>query len=243
MTHRQPWPIIGLAFAACMSGAPAFANSAANADSAWQATGVSGAGREAIKTYAKSVPGMQVKAFRGETDVPHTVPEFLSLLADVNNLPAWVFNGKHAERPAGQPAGVVYMQFKGVWPTSDRDVLAKREVSQLADGSVLVETQQVAGYPEQAGHVRMPALRTTFKLTPLPSQWTHVAFETQVDVGGSIPSWLSNMVSTKAPRVTLEGVQAQLKKSKYQGKSLADLPDGIKPVGAAIKLPEEHLRP
>lgn len=237
MSRLQPWRMAGLAFAVSV------ACSFAVADTAWQATGVSGVGREAIKTYAKLVPGVQVKAFRGETDLPHTVPEFLSLLADVNNLPAWVFNGKHAERPAGQPAGVLYMQFKGVWPTSDRDVLAKREVSQLPDGSVLVETQQVAGYPEQAGHVRMPALRTTFKLTPLPNQWVHVDFETQVNVGGAIPSWLANMVSTKAPRVTLEGVQAQLKKPKYQGKTLADLPDGIKPQGSAIKLPEEHLRP
>jgi len=234
---RQPFVAAGLALWACLASTSAFA------DDVWQSTGVSGSGREAIKTYAKSVPGMQVKAFKGDTDVHHTVPEFLSLLADVENFPSWVFNGKHAERPAGQPSGVVYMQFKGVWPTSDRDVLVKREVRQLPDGSVLVVSQQLEGYPEQAGHVRMPSLRTSFKLTPLPSQWTHVEFETQVDVGGAIPSWLANMVSTKAPRVTLEGVQAQLQKPKYQGKSLADLPDGVKPSGAAIKLPEEHLRP
>lgn len=237
MFARQSLMSACLALAVCSVGMPA------HADATWASTGVFGSGREAVKTYAKSVPGMQVKAFRGETDVPHTVPEFLSLLADVGNMPAWVFNGKHAERVAGQPHGVLYIQFNGVWPTSDRDVQVKRELSQQTDGVVRIDTREWPGYPEQPGYVRMSALHTVFKLTPLPGQWTHVEFETQVDVGGAIPSWLANMVSTKAPRVTLQGLQAQLQKAKYQGKTLKDLSEGFKASGAAIKLPEDHLQP
>lgn len=207
----------------------------------WESTGESGQGREAVKTWARSVDGMAVKAFKGVTEVHHTVPEVLSLLSDTANLPNWVFNVRQSMHLVGQPVAHLYLQFKGIWPASDRDVLVRRQASQLPSGVVLVETREVEGYPEQDGYVRMRLLRNTFKLTPLPGQWTRIEFETQIDVGGLIPAWIANIVSTKAPRVTLEGLHKQIQLPKYQGKTASDLPKGISKEGAVLKLPPEHL--
>jgi hypothetical protein len=43
--------------------------------------------------------------------------------------------------------------------------------------------------------------------------------------------WLANMVATKAPLVTLEGLQAQLEKPRFKNAGQDDLPavfDGIR---------------
>jgi hypothetical protein len=165
----------------------------------------------------------------------------LSLLSDTANLHNWVFNVRQGSHLAGQPTANVYLQFKGIWPAADRDVLVKRQASQLPSGVVLVETREVEGHPEQEGYVRMRMLRNTFKLTPLPGQWTRIEFETQIDVGGLIPAWIANIVSTKAPRVTLEGIHRQINLPKYQGRTVSDLPPGFSKEGAVLKLPPEHL--
>jgi hypothetical protein len=170
---------------------------------------------------------MQVNAFKGVTELPYSIPVVLSLLSDTSNLHNWIFNCRHAERLSGLPADQVYLQFKGVWPASDRDVLVRRHASQLPNGGALVETREIDGHPAHPDYVRMRMLRNTFRLTPMPGEWTKLEFETQVDVGGMIPSWIANLVSTKAPRVTLEGIHSQIKRPQYQGQKMRDLPAGF----------------
>ncbi len=145
-------------------------------------------------------------------------------------------------QPDKYSADHTYARFKGIWPASDRDVLFRSTVTQQADGSVLVDSLQVEGYPAQDGFVRMPYLHNTFRLVPLKGQWTRVEFETQVDLGGLVPTWLANAVSTKAPLVTLEGLKAQVGQARYQIKSVQELPTHYH-TGKLIDLPASHLQP
>lgn len=39
-----------------------------------------------------------------------------------------------------------------------------------------------------------------------------------------MPVWLANLVSTKAPRVTLEGLKEQLEKPRFANATREDLP-------------------
>ena len=64
---------------------------------------------------------------------------------------------------------------------------------------------------------------------------------TQVDLGGQVPTWLANLVSTKAPLVTLQGIKNRLPQPAYQVRAVKDLSahlfDGPPPV-----LPADHLK-
>lgn len=201
-----------------------------------------GQGREDISTWVRSVDGMAVKAFKGVTEVHQTTLTVLALLADIPGLSNWVYHCQSSVQPDKYSADHTYARFKGIWPASDRDVLFRSNVTQQADGSVLVDSQQVEGYPPQDGFVRMPYLHNTFRLVPLKGQWTRVEFETQVDLGGLVPTWLANAVSTKAPLVTLEGLKAQVGQARYQIKSVQELPTHYH-TGKLIDLPASHLQP
>ena len=199
-----------------------------------------GEGREGVSTWARPAEGMAVKEFKGETEVHQSMLAVLALLSDVSNLPNWVFNCKLAQHPAGLPGEQNYMQFRGIWPASDRDALVKSVANQKADQSVVLQTGHVAGYPVREDFVRMPYLANEFRLTPLKDGWTRVEFETRVDLGGLVPAWLAGLVSTKAPLVTLEGLQRELKKPKYQAvKSSKELPTEFWR-GPPMVLPEGH---
>lgn len=213
----------------------------AHAGNEWEAVR-QGQGREDISTWVRSVDGMAVKAFKGVTEVHQTTLTVLALLADIPGLNNWVYHCQSSIQPDKYGVDHTYARFKGIWPASDRDVLFRSTVTQQADGSVLVDSQQVEGYPPQAGFVRMPYLHNTFRLVPLKGQWTRVEFETQVDLGGLVPTWLANAVSTKAPLVTLEGLQAQVGQARYQIKSVQELPTHYHK-GKLIDLPASHLQP
>ncbi len=197
--------------------------------------------RDDIATWSRPVEGMAVKAFKGQTEVPVTAWAVLALLADTDSLAAWVFQGKQSTHPEGTPADQAYLRFKGVWPADDRDVLIRTTVRQQADGRILVDSREVAGWPQQGCCVRIPLLKNTFTLTPLPGRWTRVEFQTQIDLGGLVPSWLANAVSTEAPLKTLQGLRKLVVKPAYQISSPTQLPTQYHP-GGVFTLPEAHLQ-
>ncbi|MDO9271731.1 MAG: START domain-containing protein [Rugosibacter sp.] len=197
-------------------------------------------GREGINTWARTVEGMAVKEFKGVTEVHASILSVMSLMNDIPNLPSWVFNCRLAERPVGTSKDHRYMQFNGIWPASDRDVLVKVYASQQNDHSISIITNHVDGYAERDGFVRMPYVRSSFRITPLKDGWTKVEYETRVDLGGLVPAWLAGMVSTKAPFVTLEGLQREIKQAKYQTiKSPKELTADLWR-GAPMVVPEGH---
>lgn len=212
----------------------------AQAASTWEPVR-KGQGREDVSTWVRSVDGMAVKAFRGVTEVHHSTLAVLALLSDIPNLANWIYQCRSSEQPAGMPGDQTYARFRGIWPASDRDVLMVSSVSQQADQSVVVDSRQMDGYPAQSGFVRMPFLHNTFRLVPLKGGWTRVEFDTQIDLGGLVPTWLANLVATNAPLTTLEGMRQQLQsKPKYQIKSIDALP-AYYLKGAPLVMPPEHM--
>jgi hypothetical protein len=202
-----------------------------------------GQGREDVSTWVRSVDGMAVKAFRGVTEVHQSTLAVLALLSDIPNLSSWIYQCRSSEQPAGMPGEQTYARFRGIWPASDRDVLMVSSVSQQPDQSIVVDSRQMEGYPAQSGFVRMPFLHNTFRLVPLKGGWTRVEFDTQVDLGGLVPTWLANLVATNAPLTTLEGMRQQLQsKPKYQIKSIDALP-AYYLKGSPLVMPPEHLAP
>ncbi len=213
---------------------------AAHAAAGWEPI-QQGAGREDVSTWVRPVEGLPVKAFRGQTEVPRSVFVVLALLADTRNLANWVFQGQFSEHPANLPNDHIYMRFSGVWPADDRDVLFRTTIRQQGD-AIVVDSVSTANYPVNPNFVRMAQLHNTFRLTPLKAGWTRIEFETFVDLGGWVPAWIANMVSTKAPLVTLGRMREQLKKPKYQIKSAAELPADY-PVEGKIVVPDSHFVP
>lgn len=117
------------------------------------------------------------------------------------------------------------MSFNGIWPVSDRDVVLRNTLEQKSNGEITLHSINAEGYLDKRdGYVRIPALDNRFVLTPMGEGWVRVQFETFVDPGGRVPVWLANLVSTRAPYETLEGLKAQLKKPRFANARRDDLP-------------------
>jgi hypothetical protein len=179
-----------------------------------------------VTTYVRDVSNSPVKAFKGIVEVEASVTSVLAVITAVDTLPEWIFQSQSAKRLSMEGREEIYMRFNGIWPVSDRDVvLANTLIQHEETGSITLHSVNAEGVlGKQKGYVRIPALDNKFIITPMDNGWVRVQFETFMDLGGSVPVWLTNLVSTKAPLETLEGLKAQLEKPRFANATRKDLP-------------------
>lgn len=173
--------------------------------------------RGEVSSYVREVPDHDVKSFKGVVEIPLPMPNVIAVLADLENLPQWVFQCERSFRERDWPETVYYVEFHTPWPVNNREAVLRNVVSQdLRTLAVTIATTAVPGFrPESRGKVRVPELNNRFLVEPLPDGWTRVSFETLVDPGGAIPAWMSNWIATSAPRDTLKALAKQAALPRY----------------------------
>ncbi len=182
--------------------------------------------RDDVMTWVRPVPGNPLKAFKGQVEVPHNMLTVFAVLADIPRFPEWVYQCDEARALPELGHDISYVHVAGIWPVDDRDVVTRTSIRQ-DPGTLAIEVATVAAaglMPSRKNTVRMPSLENTFLMEPLNDGWTRITFETFVDPGGFIPSWLANIVAVRAPRDTLEGMYRQMADSRYQISSVEQLP-------------------
>lgn len=197
-----------------------------------------------VTTHARSVEESPVNMFRGVVEVPHPLVTVMAVISDVASFDDWVFNC-HGTEMRDEEWGREYarIMISGIWPVRDRDVVVRSYYEQDPDTlAVTVFSRAVQGIAaEHEDYVRVPALNNIFRFEPLDDGWTRVTFQTFVDPGGRVPVWLSNLVSTRAPLQTLQGMKAQMDKAAYQLNSPDELP-AVLPGAPDLTFPENHQR-
>lgn len=187
------------------------------AESGWE-TVSQARNRGEVSSYVREVPGHDVKSFKGVVEAPYPMTAILAVLADIDNLPSWVFQCERARHDSSWPDVVYYMEFHTPWPVNNREaVLRNTAVQDPQTLTVTINTVAVPGYVGASrGRVRVPELNNRFIIEPLKDGGTRVSFETLVDPGGAIPAWMSNWIATSAPRDTLRALLKQAALPKYR---------------------------
>jgi len=219
-------PVIALATATIFSFISLHTYATAdNTDNLWEKVRNANQ-RGEVATWVRPVPGNPLKAFKGEVEVPHNMLTVLAVLGDVERFPEWVYQCDHARLMPEFGHDISYLHIAGIWPVSDRDIVAHTEFLQDPD-TLAIDIHTVAAenlYPKQKNTVRLPDLNNRFILRPLNDGWTRITFETFVNPGGAIPAWLANLVAVRAPLDTLEGMSQLMTEEKYQINDSKNLP-------------------
>lgn len=182
----------------------------------WDYTGES----HGIKVWTRTVAGAQLKDFKGSMVVDYPLDVVVAAVTDVSAYPEWFFQMQEARLLDGKSMDDVHVYFVigGLWPVSDRDAVIKATVSQ--DPRTLALTMAAdaapAHIPPVKGRVRMPAMHSGWKLTPLSPVRTEVELVGNADPGGMIPLWLANSVVTLMPKETLKRLRKQMQAPKYR---------------------------
>lgn len=176
--------------------------------------------RDGIQVWTRTIPGAPLKDFRGVMAVDKPLDVVVAAVTDVASYPEWFFQMKEARIVEGKALDEAYVYFMigGIWPVSDRDAVIKATVSQDPKTlSLFMAADAVpAKIPPVKGRVRMPAMKSGWRLTPVSATRTEIELIGNADPGGLIPLWMANSVVQMMPRETLKRLRRQMEAPKYR---------------------------
>lgn len=164
--------------------------------------------RDRVTTYERDVPDQVLKWYRGVIRVKAPMKSVLALVLVRETFPQWVANVLEDSTLSehNPDSSLCYIWIKGVWPTADRDVVARVTVDQdpkTLTVAVIAQETDPSLAPLRKDRVRMPKLYSGFTLRPIGPSETEVQLDAFADPGGSVPSFAANMVAKDLPGVTL----------------------------------------
>lgn len=177
-------------------------------------TGWIRARREAgIDVYTRSVPGSDVKAFKGEGLVAAPIERIRALLRDADRLHEWFPNTPASKliRVEGDTR-LQHSVMATPWPVTNRDnVLRSVTTQDPATGRVDIQLSAAPdAYPIQKDLHRVTKANGSWRLEPRGPNETWVQFAMHLEPGGGIPDWLVNARVEATPFEALTNLRAIL---------------------------------
>lgn len=175
--------------------------------------------KEGISIYFRSVPNSDLKELKMSSTAKTTFSTFINV---IENKADWM-GGNFKVIPLSIKNGNANYNRTTIdfpFPLSDRDLISfavikqdpeTKEVSIISKGDPKI-------YPEQKGYVRMPNFTAKWILKPLNNGELKLDYYLRSNPGGSIPTWVTNMLLDYGPFRTFQTVKEQLTKDKYKNR-------------------------
>jgi hypothetical protein len=159
--------------------------------------------KEGIKLYTRKEGNGNLKSFKGEATFQVKIEKVTSLLGNGKNFDWWSKDIREIRVLALQENKWIqyYVIYDVPWPLSDRDLVVEAHITtNPVTGERTVEGKPLLNViPEKPDIVRIKKYVQKWTITPLENGYVHVLLEGTLDPGGSLPTWLINMVITETP--------------------------------------------
>lgn len=176
---------------------------------------------DGILVERRTVPGSNLKEFRGRGIVEAPLGRVLAIIRDAPHRCEWMAqcaNDYVVEENEAARLQISYHRTKAPWPVADRDSINRAELRvDLKKHRVFLPFEAISHpkVPVVSGVVRMPFLRGHWILEPGGAGGTIVEYQVHADPGGSLPEWVANLASKKLPLLTIVGLRKQGKVRTY----------------------------
>ena len=176
---------------------------------------------DGIVVERRTVPGSNLKEFRGRGVIDAPLGRVLAVLRDSEHRAEWMSDCASSylvEEDETSRTQIAYHRTKAPWPVADRDSITRAELQVDPTHHRVVLPFEGIEHPKAPpvkGVVRMPFIRGHWILTVQPGSKTEVEYQVHANPGGSLPDWIANLASKKLPLVTLQGLRKQVKFRTY----------------------------
>jgi hypothetical protein len=180
--------------------------------------------KDGIKIYSSAVANSKLKALRIECNYQSTLTQMVAALLDLKTRPEWIYHTKsiHLVKQVSPSELFYYSEINLPWPAQNRDFVAHLITTQDENTKVVTMDGPVAPtmVPEKDGIVRVKSSLSKWLIFPLSKNEVKVEYTIQLDPGGAIPAWLTNMFASEGPTQSFKALRLQLKKPEYRSASV-----------------------
>lgn len=190
--------------------------------------------RNGIIVHRKVSEDSKIAAFRGNTIIHEADPyAFVALMNDYKNYSNWLHFISSAEELKQDSALQRHLRLETLlpWPLKNREAVVKANVIHsppLDSNAIDLVTIHLSNEPdfieENPKYIRFPKLEGIFNFKWLSPTEVSVTYQLQLDPGGYIKPWLTNILLRDAPYFTLEKMKRAIKAPAYHGHTYDYLP-------------------
>jgi len=175
--------------------------------------------KKGISIFTRTIQNSDFKVFRAEMHLEESIHAFVAVLRDMEHLHEWAYSIKYTNvlERHGDSVQVYYAEASTPFPFQNRDGIYHNQFRWIADSSKLVmDINLFPDYLEEKDNLVRVKGNGFWSAVITESELLHITFQMQVDPGGSIPAWLTNIFIDDTPYVTLSNLREIIKKEKYQ---------------------------
>lgn len=181
--------------------------------------------RDGVKVYASAVDNSKFKMLRIEANYQSTLTQMVAALLDLKTRPEWIYHTKSIRlvKQVSPSELYYYSEISLPWPAQNRDFVAHLMTTQDEDTKVVTMDGPVAPsmVPEKEGIVRIKNSISKWLIFPVNKNEVKVEYTIQIDPGGVIPAWLTNLFASEGPTQSFKALRTQLKKAEYKNAKVA----------------------
>ena len=166
---------------------------------------------DGIKVYTRLEANSVWKSFKGEVTFQAPIEKVCSMLGTDKNNDWWDKAITDIKVLGYEKNKYVqyYMIYNTPWPLTNRDIVTETIITTDTLSGIRIYTARPLSnkVPEKSNLVRIKEYKQSWTVEPMKKGVVHVTFEGSVNPGGSIPSWLYNMVVTETPMKMLNSLR------------------------------------
>ena len=169
-----------------------------------------------IKVYTAATGPGAYKSIKAKAVFTGTVEKFRALLLDIAKQPQWVYGTRHAHliKKVNHQELLYYVETALPWPAANRDAVIRMRLKENKALHTLTVTSvgEPQAFPVQDGKVRVPHFNARWEVKPAGKDKISLTYLLDIDPGGSLPAWITNLFLSKGPYETFRNLSDQLKK-------------------------------
>ncbi|MBS1600420.1 MAG: hypothetical protein JST75_19480 [Bacteroidetes bacterium] len=170
--------------------------------------------RNGIKIYNRHSDVSRMDDIKVELDLPGNIYQVADILIDVEKYPQWAYATKLCEliKKVSKQEFIYYSEVEVPWPATNRDFYANFKLTfDSAARSFNLNSTGMKDYrPAKKNLVRVPLSKGQWNVTTISDKKIHLIYILQLDPGGSVPTWVLNLFSTKGPMETFENLKKKM---------------------------------
>jgi START domain len=170
--------------------------------------------KEGIKISTKQSERSKFNDIRVEMNLPGNIYQLAAILTDVTHYSQWSYATKKSifiKRITPNKL-VYYSEFTAPWPATNRDLYAVMEVN--IDSSLhllkVISVGDKSYLPANNDLVRIPYSKGSWDISTVSRKIIHLTYVLELNPGGTVPAWILNLFSTKAPFETFKNLKNKM---------------------------------
>lgn len=167
--------------------------------------------KDGIKVYTSAKDSTKLKQYRAEMVFEVCIDSVKNKILDVPNLKKWNYKTTLTKlvKKMNDSTSIVYMVNDLGWPLKDRDNVAKIVLMKFKNGFKIAISPANTIYREFEDKIRVKKFYGEWILEKITTKKTKVTQKFYADPGGDLPSFLVNVLVTKAPFETFIALRKQ----------------------------------